>query len=151
MDGPPDYSGSPTDQWQYCSDPRPVYQNFGAFPDTSIKKLVECQGDCGSNSDCDQNLGYIQRDDGEIGPPGCSGSPFEDYYYCYNPDTKTPTSTPTRESSVFVPPTPKPSTKALTSTPTDVPSDLPTPNGNVCDGICKENCKVNKMCIYWGS
>ena len=47
---------------------------------------AECEGDCDDDSDCSGDLLCFQRDEGDTDPvPGCSGSFWLDFDYCYNP------------------------------------------------------------------
>lgn len=46
-------------------------------------KLNKCQGDCDSDSDCGNGMGCHQRSGNAPGPPGCNGTPQDDWDYCY--------------------------------------------------------------------
>jgi hypothetical protein len=53
-----------------------IIRNFGI--------LLECQGDCDDDGDCDWGLSCLQRDGSEA-VPECTGKAHKSYDYCYKP------------------------------------------------------------------
>jgi len=78
---PPGCNGSPYKNWDYCYEPTSI-RNVGGNPSESLRK---CEGDCDSDSDCSNNLKCWQREMGDVLPPGCDGSPYKNWDYCYEP------------------------------------------------------------------
>eukprot|EP01084_Bolivina_argentea_P253259 425347_1 len=80
--GAPRCEGQPTGKWDYCYS---LYNEFMEDVHIGGKNLIECQGDCDSDSDCLGDLKCYQRNSGEGGAPGCIGTPTDGWDYCYNP------------------------------------------------------------------
>ncbi|EJK45080.1 hypothetical protein THAOC_36325 [Thalassiosira oceanica] len=85
-DGPPGCLGSPYNDVDYCHDPNWEVQIEDVATEP-VDPLSRCQGDCDSDSECEGDLLCWFRNEGDgIGlPPGCLGSFYSDYDYCYQP------------------------------------------------------------------
>merc|ERR1712127_1090496 len=68
--------------YDYCIAPPLI--DFGTSPAASELPLGLCEGDCDSNSDCEEGLICFQRD-GLTPVPGCLGDGLPDYDYCIAP------------------------------------------------------------------
>lgn len=89
---PPGCSGTPTGNKDYCYDPndsteQPLAGSLGMVGDNGIPASVfplgRCLGDCDSDSQCEGNLRCFQRNQGDPGPPGCTGMAVGATDYCY--------------------------------------------------------------------
>eukprot|EP01084_Bolivina_argentea_P061679 112756_1 len=79
---PPGCQGTPTYDWNYCYDPTRVFVHD---VNSNGNNLIECQGDCDSDSNCVGNLKCFQREPNAPNPPGCQGTATNDWDYCYDP------------------------------------------------------------------
>jgi len=90
----PGCEGSFEASTDYCFDPA----NFPVPPDGTLGRvgnngspgslfpLKACQGDCDSDSDCEEGLQCFQRREGDTNPiPGCEGSFEASTDYCFYP------------------------------------------------------------------
>jgi hypothetical protein len=95
---------------------QPPIQNYGGSPPASKFPLRECEGDCDSDSDCEQGLVCFQRSN--YGPvPGCSGSDYSHSDFCVKPD-----------DGPSQPPPTNPPHPSLTSPPNPSPINPPNPS-----------------------
>ncbi|EJK63323.1 hypothetical protein THAOC_16025, partial [Thalassiosira oceanica] len=61
-------------------------QALGVSPPRYFFPLSMCQGDCDTDSQCEGFLKCFQRaDPSDAGPPGCPGSTYSEFDYCYMP------------------------------------------------------------------
>lgn len=75
---------------------------FGGTPPLSNFPLQRCQGDCDTDSDCDEGMICFQRNGGGIDVPGCLGGSSETSKtdYCINKDDLTAETLPAPEEVV---------------------------------------------------
>jgi hypothetical protein len=66
----------------FFSEYRPAIDNSPGVDGVNGGRLNLCQGDCDSDYQCAEGLECFQRDDGGANPPGCTGTPKEDWDYC---------------------------------------------------------------------
>mmetsp|Transcript_18412 Transcript_18412/g.45827 ORF Transcript_18412/g.45827 Transcript_18412/m.45827 type:complete len:2629 (-) Transcript_18412:138-8024(-) len=71
--------------WGFCYNPLDALQIDNSPGADGKKKLQECQGDCDSDSDCDDGLECFQAKGRDSVIPGCAGTPITDMDYCYQP------------------------------------------------------------------
>mmetsp|Transcript_18054 Transcript_18054/g.18282 ORF Transcript_18054/g.18282 Transcript_18054/m.18282 type:complete len:177 (-) Transcript_18054:141-671(-) len=94
--GPPRCSGIPFKTWDYCFDAGVI--NISEDSDQLLEihadpghihndfLLYKCQGNCDSDDNCVDGLSCYNQQWwlGGEGPPGCSGSRYENWNYCYD-------------------------------------------------------------------